>query len=80
MEFIHVVWGGVLGGKNVFVGGCRSLNKELFVLYWENGRMVKQVLDRGCGPSNIAVDYQVGAARLLAANHSAGLASVYTFS
>jgi hypothetical protein len=80
MEFIHVVWGGALGGRNVFLGGCRSLNKELFVLYWENGRIVKQVLDRGCGPSNIAVHYRAGVACLLAANHSAGLASVYTFS
>jgi hypothetical protein len=82
MEFIHVVWGGLLGGRTVFLGGCRSLNRELFALFWEDGRIVRQILDRGMGPANIAIDYHTdvpGGACLLAANHSAGLASVYTF-
>jgi hypothetical protein len=82
MEFIHVVWGGLLGGRTVFLGGCRSLSRELFALYWEDGRMVRQVLDWGAGPANIAVDYHAdvpGRDCLLTANHSAGLASVYTF-
>jgi hypothetical protein len=79
MEFIHVVWGGSLGGRNVFLGGCRSINKELFALYWEDGKIIKQILDQGKGPANVTLERHGNTDSLLAANHSAGLASLYAF-
>jgi hypothetical protein len=78
MEFVHAVWGGKLGGKAVFLGGCRAINKELFALYWNDGRMVKQILERGGGPANLAVEHTHEGDKILVANHGAGLASVFT--
>jgi hypothetical protein len=78
MEFIHVVWGGTLGGRKVFLGGCRSLNKELFALYWDKNGMVTQILDKGSGPSNVAVEYHEDGDHLLVANHGAGISSVFS--
>ena len=54
-DFYHVVWGGKLAGKNVFIGGCRRGSKLLFALSMENGAFTYHRIEGDVGPSNVAV-------------------------
>ena len=78
IAFTHVVWGGKLLGEPVFLGGCRSMDRDFFMLRWENGRIVEQMIETGAGPSNIAPFAWQGRQYILAANH--GLGEVALFS
>lgn len=55
LPFGHAIWGGRLRSRPVFIGGCRAGSQELFMLRWENGRIVDEVIDSGCSPANVAV-------------------------
>lgn len=78
MEFIHVVWGGKLGGKPVFLGGCRAINKEFFVLSWEDGKMQMQKIETDHGPSNVFVLRMPHEDRILTANRESAESAVFT--
>ena len=77
LEFCHVVWGGRLRGRPVFIGGCRGGDRELFLLRWENGSFTTETIESGMGPANVAVvngdDYDL----LLVANHEIGEAALF---
>jgi hypothetical protein len=76
-EFLHVVWGGKIRGQPVFIGGCRGGNKELFLLRWQNGKIVNEIIDKGAGPANVSVINMPDRDLILAANHEIGEGAVY---
>ena len=55
VDFLHAIWGGSLCGENVFLAGCRALDKELFLIRWTSQGPKEVVIERGFGPSNVAV-------------------------
>lgn len=77
MDFVHVIWGGVLNGRNVFLGGCRKMGKELFLLYWEQNGFHIQKIEEGRGPSNVAVISHKNGDRILVANRESGEGAVF---
>jgi hypothetical protein len=77
MAFVHTVWGGLLRGQPVFLGGCRALTKELFKLRWSEGRIREELIDTGKGPSNVAVIPGGDRDIILTANREAHVGSVY---
>jgi hypothetical protein len=77
LPFCHAVWGGELRSKPVFIGGCRSGNRDLFVLRWEGGRIVTETIDTGCGPANVMVIPGRERDLLVAANREVGEGAVY---
>jgi hypothetical protein len=76
-NFLHVVWGGELRGQPVFIGGARGGNKELFLLRWQNGKIISETIDSGAGPANISVIHETNRDLILAANHESGEGAVY---
>jgi hypothetical protein len=76
-EFLHVVWGGKLRGENVFIGGCRGGNKELFLLHWRGGEIVYKIIEAGAGPANVCVINGQDHDLILAANHESGEGAVF---
>jgi len=77
LPFCHVVWGGYLRGKPVFIGGCRSGDRRLFILHWRDGAIRHHVIDTGLGPSNVAVITGRNADILAVANRESGNADIY---
>jgi hypothetical protein len=77
IEFLHVVWGGRLRGEPVFIGGCRGGNKELFLLRWQDGKIVIEIIEAGAGPANISVVNGKGRDLILVANHESGEGAVF---
>jgi hypothetical protein len=77
LPFCHVVWGGRLRSKPVFIGGCRSGNRELFMLRWDSGKIMSETIDRGCGPANVMVIPGREQDLLVAANREVGEGAVY---
>ena len=80
MSFVHVAWGGTICGENVFIGGCRDLNKELFVLHWKNGEIFTETIESGFGPSNVTVFTHERGASMLVANRESAQAAVFEIS
>ncbi|HEX3039678.1 MAG TPA: FG-GAP repeat protein [Caproiciproducens sp.] len=78
MDFVHVVWGGKLCGEPVFLGGCRAVDKELFVLRWKHGTICAEQIENGKGPSNVAVIHGAGEDTLLVANRESAEAAVFS--
>jgi hypothetical protein len=76
-DFLHVAWGGKLRGENVFIGGARGGNKELFLLRWQDGKIVSEIIEAGAGPANISVVNGKDRDLILAANHESGEGAVY---
>jgi len=77
MEFVHAAWGGMLRGEPVFLGGCRAVNKELFMLRWKNGKIQAETIETGYGPSNVAVLHGRNEDRILAANRESAEAALF---
>jgi len=77
IEFGHVVWGGKIRGVPTVIGGYRQLEKELFMLQYHDGKFVETVLDKGQGPSNVAVVNEANRDLILTANCGVGEAAVY---
>lgn len=77
MAFVHVVWGGLLRGVPVFLGGCRAINKEMFVLSVKNGEFTDEIIESGMGPSNVKVISAEDRDLLLTANREAGECAVF---
>jgi hypothetical protein len=76
-DFLHVVWGGKLRGRPVFIGGCRGGNKELFLLRWQDGKIVHEIIEAGAGPANISVVNGKDHDLILVANHERGEGAVF---
>lgn len=82
MDFAHVVWGGMLCGKPVVIGGYRREGKELFVVSCKaHGQRLlfhTQTIDSFTGPSNVHVARMKGKDIILSANREIGKAALYT--
>lgn len=78
LAFCHVAWGGRLRGEPVFLGGCRAENKELFVLRWKDSRIQQELIDTGCGPSNVTVVHGLDSDVVVVANRELGEAALYS--
>ncbi len=78
MDFVHVIWGGRLGGEPVFLGGCRAVNKEFFVLRHKEGGIHAEIIETGYGPSNVAVLPGKDREYILAANRESGEGALFT--
>jgi hypothetical protein len=76
-DFLHVVWGGKLRGENVFIGGGRGGDKELFLIRHNHGNLTSKAIDKGAGPANICVVNGKERDLILAANHEKGEGAVY---
>lgn len=79
LDFAHVVWGGKLNGIPTLLGAARRLNKELFMIrYDETKGFVTTVLETGFGPSNIFVVNRKDGDHILVCNREQGEAAVFT--
>ena len=76
MDFLHALWGGYLCGKPVFIIGYRAMEKKLFLLSWEDGRICSQIIETGKGPSNVTVGGGINGQCILAANRESSEAAV----
>lgn len=77
MEFLHALWGGSLGGRPAFLAGYRALAQDLFLLRWENGGIRAQTVEKGGGPSNVAVINGPYGQQILVANRESAEAAVF---
>lgn len=80
LEFTHVVWMGNLRGKPAVIGGSRRADAELFILYPDkndpSGYSV-EIIEKGFGPSNIAVLNEKDRDLILVANNSVHKADLF---
>jgi hypothetical protein len=85
IHFGHVAWAGKINGKTCVVVGSRGGPKNLELLYLEKpsllaeGRAVFQPveIDRGVGPTQIAVVHEQEGDLVFSANHGAGEVVLY---
>lgn len=77
IDFAHALVGTTLCNKPVFVAGIRRVNCELFVLTYENGEFVVNMVEEGVGPANLDVVHYDGKEYILAANHTKNEAAIY---
>lgn len=78
MDFVHAIWGGNLRGEPVFLGGCRAVNKELFMLYYRDGNIHEKTIETGYGPSNVSVFHGIKEDYILAANRESAEGALFT--
>ena len=69
--------GGLLRGKPVFLGGCRAINKEMFMLSVKNGDVSIKIIETGMGPSNVKVITGKDRDLILTANREVGEGAVF---
>lgn len=70
-EFLHSIYGGPLGGKQVLVTGHRRGERDLMLFYYDSGQKtyVMECIDKDCGSANVyhfvreGVDYLVSTNR-----------------
>ena len=77
IDFAHALVGTSLCNKSCFVAGIRRVNCELFVLTYENGEFVVNMVEEGVGPANLDVVHCDGKEYILAANHTKNEAAIY---
>lgn len=77
-DFLHAIWGGRLCGESVFLAGCRALDKELFLVRWTPEGPRAEVIERGFGPSNVAVFGDGVTDYILAANRQSDEGALFT--
>ena len=77
LDFAHAVVGCTLRGKPAVIGGVRRKNCELFILTCKAGRYEAEVIERGIGPSNVAVINGEDRDSIISANHTQNQAAVY---
>ncbi len=78
VSFLHAIWGGRLCGENVFLAGCRELDQELFLVRWTQEGPKEQIIERGFGPSNVAVLGDGETDYILTANRQSGEGALFT--
>jgi hypothetical protein len=77
IDFAHAVVGCTLRGTSAVIGGIRRKNSELFILTCKAGRYEAEVVERGIGPSNVAVVNGRERDLIISANHTRNQAAVY---
>jgi len=79
MDFAHVVWTGLFNGKPTCFGGARRMNKEFFMIRYnqQSNQYETTEIENGGGPSNIFVQSQADGDLILCANREKGEAIVY---
>jgi hypothetical protein len=80
-DFIHALCGGFIGGKKVFVVGARKMEKELFLLTYNqtNNQYEETFIDDCVGSSNVSIINLEHEDLLLSANNGAHQAVIYSF-
>ena len=78
VDFLHAIWGGKLCGEPVFLAGCRALDKELFVIRWTPEGPRETIIERGHGPSNVAVFGDGDTDYILTANRQSDEGAIFT--
>jgi len=78
VDFLHAIWGGRLCGEAVFLAGCRSLNKELFLVRWTPDGPKEQIIEQGFGPSNVSVFGDGETDCILTANRQSDEGALFT--
>ncbi len=79
-EFYHVVVGTRIGGRPAFIGGCRRGSQELFCLRASSPsplQLEAVTIDKGVGPSNVAVVHEGERDVIVSANREKGEAALY---
>ncbi|MEY8420435.1 hypothetical protein AALA83_14305 [Oscillospiraceae bacterium 44-5] len=78
VDFLHAIWGGLLCGEPVFLAGCRDLDKELFLVRWTPEGPREEIIERGFGPSNVAVFGDEETGYILTANRQSDEGALFT--
>ena len=78
VDFMHAIWGGRLCGESLFIAGCRALDKELFLVRWTPEGPKEEVIERGFGPSNVAVFGGDETGYILTANRQGDEGAIFT--
>lgn len=76
--FCHAIYGGKLRGERLFIAGNRGGDRELFLLRWRDGGIVREVIEAGGGPSNVFVLPGPDRDLLAVANRERGEAAVFS--
>lgn len=80
VEFVHAIWGGILGGEPVAVIGYRQGKRELFYIRcscFAPLQFETQVIDSGIGPANVYHSSANGKEILVAANREISEVALY---
>ena len=77
VDFCHVVWGGTLLGEPAFIFGAREKRKDLFIIRYREGQFVREELEAGSGPSNIAVIHREKEDIIAVANREKGEGALF---
>ena len=77
VDFAHALWAGKLCGEPCALIGVRKMGCELFRLSYSNGEYHTEILESGCGPSNVTVAYGNDCDYIISANHTRSEAAVY---
>ena len=80
-DFYHAVISGRIGGELLFAGGARKRAADLFLIRWdgESKTYFPQQIEKGPGPSNLAILNTAVGDLLLSANRMTHEAAAYRF-
>lgn len=80
-DFYHAVISGRIGKELMFVGGARKLAADLFLIRWDGDSKAycAQQIEKGPGPSNLAILNTSSGDLLLSANRMIHEAAAYRF-
>lgn len=77
IDFAHTLVGTQIAGKNVFVGGVRRVNAELFIVEYHDGKYEVNIIEAGVGPANLDIVHRENDDLIIAANHTKNEAAIY---
>jgi len=77
LPFCHVLWGGKLRNRPVFLVGNRGERKGLYLVRNDAGIFLEETIEEGSGPSNIVVLTGTSEDLIAVANHEVGEAAVF---
>ncbi len=78
-EFAHALWAGSLRGKPTVILGIRRMNAELVMIQYNpmSGTYTESIIEKGGGPSNVAVLSQKDRDVIICANNRNNEAAAY---
>lgn len=78
-EFLHSIYGGMLGGKPVLITGHRKAERDLMMFSYDANqkRYVMEYIDRDCGSANVYHFEREGADYLVSANREIDEVALY---
>lgn len=79
IDFGHVIWGGTINGKPVFLLGYRRQEMELLMISYDGG-FKEELIDSGTGPSQISVLSGENESFVLSANRQINELALYKIS